>query len=694
MSAKPIIQTTGSIAGVGTQGEGRKDFGIGESCAFADLEVANGAASHAWFLSDRPPLSAAVLTDPLTATPALVMDVTGTYTVDVIVDNNYRAKILVAVALPNSGMRLPGLNEQSGDYNEGGNEDSYHPDFVAGMRALDAVATGGSADALSTTGAPVIVNAAVPPTMGQVLKATSPTNATWQADTGIANHALGGADHDPDTLINLNSKISDADLIDTNDPRLTDNRTDTTAIHDNVAGEINAIALKPNAVSADVILIEDSAAAFAKKRTTLSSMLSGDGVDTSAIHDTAGGEINAITTKASPLGSDIILIEDSADSFLKKKALISALPAPSDPAAIHGNISNEFNGIGPKAVPVGDDLLLLEDSEATFGKRRVTVADLIAGGGGTAIHDDVAGEINAIALKPNAVSADVILIEDSAAAFAKKRTTLSSMLSGDGVDTSAIHDTAGGEINAITTKASPLGSDIILIEDSADSFLKKKALISALPAPSDPAAIHGNISNEFNGIGPKAAPLDGADLLLLEDSAATFGKRRVTVADLRGPSPISVVVGTAATSVTLTGLDGDADSVYEITGRLLLALGVGNIVVRPNNVTTNLKSSQHKGSSVIAEATTWRLSSWTVAAATYHALHFKMILHAARTTNGVSTKRRYHFTGSRDAGDVMDYQAGAGVYDDATANLTSLVFLSNVAAGILAGSDITAKVIA
>lgn len=45
---------------------------------------------------------------------------------------------------------------------------------------------------------------------------------------------------------------------------------DTNAIHDNESGEISAIGLKANVVNADMLLIEDSAASNAKKRTTIS----------------------------------------------------------------------------------------------------------------------------------------------------------------------------------------------------------------------------------------------------------------------------------------------------------------------------------------------------------------------------------------------------------------------------------------
>lgn len=44
-----------------------------------------------------------------------------------------------------------------------------------------------------------------------------------------------------------------------------------------------------------------------------------DGADATAIHDNVAAEISAITEKVTPIGADLILIEDSADSNNKKK---------------------------------------------------------------------------------------------------------------------------------------------------------------------------------------------------------------------------------------------------------------------------------------------------------------------------------------------------------------------------------------
>ena len=47
-------------------------------------------------------------------------------------------------------------------------------------------------------------------------------------------------------------------------------------------------------------------------------------------------------------------------------------------------------------------------------------------------------------------------------------------------DPNAIHDNIAGEILALTAKAIPVAGDMILIEDSADGFAKKKIDVSAL----------------------------------------------------------------------------------------------------------------------------------------------------------------------------------------------------------------------
>jgi hypothetical protein len=49
-----------------------------------------------------------------------------------------------------------------------------------------------------------------------------------------------------------------------------------------------------------------------------------------------------------------------------------------DFSAIHGNVSGEINAITAKATPVGADIVLIEDSAASFAKKKVTLTDLLA----------------------------------------------------------------------------------------------------------------------------------------------------------------------------------------------------------------------------------------------------------------------------------------------------------------------------
>jgi hypothetical protein len=51
-----------------------------------------------------------------------------------------------------------------------------------------------------------------------------------------------------------------------------------------------------------------------------------EGTDAAAIHDNVAGEIAAITSKASPVAADLLLIEDSAALNAKRRATVGSLP--------------------------------------------------------------------------------------------------------------------------------------------------------------------------------------------------------------------------------------------------------------------------------------------------------------------------------------------------------------------------------
>ena len=97
--------------------------------------------------------------------------------------------------------------------------------------------------------------------------------------------------------------------------------------------------------------------------------------------------------------------------------------------------------------------------------------------------DQTAGEIEAIVSHNNLL--DVLAAEhvDWAGAGAGTIHPDNYIEGGAGTDTTAIHDDTAGEIAAIAAKSSPIGDDVILIEDSEDADNKKSVALSVF-APS------------------------------------------------------------------------------------------------------------------------------------------------------------------------------------------------------------------
>lgn len=300
---------------------------------------------------------------------------------------------------------------------------------------------------------------------------------------------------------------------------------DGDAVHRSLADEFDTAPLKSALVGTDRLLIEDSESSpssFAKKYTRISDIPSGDSV----LHDDVAGEFNGVTEKAFPVDNDIALIEDSAASYAKKKVLLSKIHID----AIHKDVSGEISTIAEKLAPVPEDLVLVEDSEASNAKKRVQVSNLALGL--DAFQKSVAGEIAALDAKVSPVSADVLLIEDSAGGTYDKKKILISSLP-NVTDPNAIHDNEAGEIAAVASKGAPVLADYLLIEDSEDGNEKKSITFNALPGKDgiDTSAIHDDSAGEISSIAPKGTPV-AADFLLIEDSEAGNVKKRITIDDL------------------------------------------------------------------------------------------------------------------------------------------------------------------
>ncbi len=89
-------------------------------------------------------------------------------------------------------------------------------------------------------------------------------------------------------------------------------------------------------------------------------------------------------------------------------------------------------------------------------------------------------------------------------------------------DTAAIHDDTANEITAVTIKGTPVDADEILIEDSAASFVKKAITLGTLPSHT-PAAHTIDSHSDTTGTGAELNELTDASETTLHSHAAGGG---------------------------------------------------------------------------------------------------------------------------------------------------------------------------
>jgi hypothetical protein len=129
-------------------------------------------------------------------------------------------------------------------------------------------------------------------------------------------------------------------------------------------------------------------------------------------------------------------------------------------------------------------------------------------------------------------------------------------------DADAIHDNVANEISAITEKTVPADADLVIIEDSAASYVKKKVQISNLPGGTGGGGVG---EGRLSGGGTTAVLIPGVNPTSFGSEAVTTGLIRysplvvnedLTIASLK----TEVVGGNGAGRLARIGLyeaDGD-----------------------------------------------------------------------------------------------------------------------------------------
>jgi len=195
--------------------------------------------------------------------------------------------------------------------------------------------------------------------------------------------------------------------------------------------------------------------------------------ESNAIHKNAPGEISGIAEKVAPISTDILIIEDSADSNNKKRVQIANLPGGSELNDLSANVTwanvPDAN-ITETSVTQHEAALIITESQ---------ISDL-SHADGDAIHDNVSGEIAAVTEKLVPISGDFILIEDSAATNAKKRIQVGNLpyLSQAEVDARVqlVVDSAPAALDTLNELAAALGDDANFSTTIANQMAKRVAV--------------------------------------------------------------------------------------------------------------------------------------------------------------------------------------------------------------------------
>lgn len=267
------------------------------------------------------------------------------------------------------------------------------------------------------------------------------------------------------------------------------------------------------------------------------------------------------------------------------------LPLPPSGVPAHSilehtdTIAASIEASAVKTTPVGGDGLALTDSEAGLVLKRLSWSDAI-----TSIIAEVGFYISGLTAKATPIDADSIVITDSAAANVPKRTTLTDFKAFLKTYFDTLYDKTATIITALTTKATPVGADAIVITDSAAADVPKRVTFTDLGTYLSTLylVLAGSVAQTVTGIktftsGIVTPSIDGSvaangDVTIQGTTHST----RTSSYVLLQPNGGHVGVGTTTPGVDMVGtfdFDPATTRIFQVdgAGARLIARGATNV---------------------------------------------------------------------------------------------------------------------
>jgi len=205
------------------------------------------------------------------------------------------------------------------------------------------------------------------------------------------------------------------------------------SIHDDTAGEIAAISLKSNPVSADYLLIEDTEDSNNKKRTTIGAIFptttKGDLFTYSTDHDrlAIGSDYRFLwANSATSTGMEWIVLTEGMVQFDDSAGHTHSGTGNDGSQIDHGDLLNDGTNTHAQIDShISSTANPHSTSIANIGTG--TLAQLNSAVSDASLISNSSSEISAIALKSTPTITDELLIEDAADSYSKKSITLGSI---------------------------------------------------------------------------------------------------------------------------------------------------------------------------------------------------------------------------------------------------------------------------